>query len=137
MDDASAQIPSAFAEEELRRLLPEVTADRFFEALLGDAGDGAYDIRLSLEDARPGRLVFHLNLDRRQGKCLACHLTSGLPHVFARHPVIDLEGLVGKIQDRLDDGTRVADWQLEATMEISQDLHAIPLVLNLEAESRP
>jgi hypothetical protein len=129
--------PPAFAQEELRRMLPEETADRFFEALLGDAGEGAYDIRLSLEEARPERLVFHLNLDRRQGKCLACHLTSGLPHVFARHPVIDIKGLVRNIQERLDAGARVADWHLENTLEISSERHAVPLVVNLKSEDPP
>lgn len=135
MDEKPAYEEPAFADEELRRMLPEDTADRFFEALLGDAEDGAYDIGLSLEEARPGRLTFHLNLDRREGKCLACNLTSGLPHVFARHPVLDLKGLVAKIEDRLDGAARVADWRLGSTLEISGDRHAIPLVLELEAVS--
>ena len=85
-----------FSRTTLRQLFPPQRTDAFFDALFGDASEGAYDIELSFDgyDPHAKTLRFLLNLRERPGCCLACNLTYGLPEVFARHPVIDLKGMV-------------------------------------------
>lgn len=116
----------------LQSLFPPERTARFFEALLGDPEEGAYDISLHLRHADPRRVVLEFHLRQRPGKCLACNLTHGLPDVFARHPVIDIEGLATAVGRTLNGSGRCSGWQLGATREVSQDLHVIPLTLNLE-----
>jgi hypothetical protein len=101
--------------------------DRFFDALYGDAEEGAYDIRLEYGGARKNRLKFMLRLTQRPGKCISCSLTYGLPEVFSRHPIINISGLVQNIDALLDGKGRCVDWQLGSTREMSNDVHAIPL----------
>ena len=121
-----------FSEERLRELLPPERADRFFEALLGDAADGAYDIGLAFKNSRNGCLTFDILLKQRPGKCLACNLTYGLPQVFSRHPVIDIAGLVRQIETRLAGRFRCTQWELGTTREVNRKLHTIPLTVHLE-----
>jgi hypothetical protein len=121
-----------FTPEVLRKLFPEDRSDRFFDALYGDAEEGAYDIRLEYGGARKNRLEFMLRLTQRPGKCISCSLTYGLPEVFSRHPVININGLVQDIVALLDGKVRCVDWQLGATREISTEIHAIPLEIFLE-----
>ena len=121
-----------FAPERLKDLFPETRADQFFEALLGDAGDGAYDIGLSFAGGQSNQLSFDFQLHRRPQKCLACSLTRGLPHVLARHPVINVQGVVDAIDGILGDQASCKNWQLGETKEISTDLHIIPLVIEIE-----
>jgi hypothetical protein len=121
-----------FTSDELQRLFPETRTDRFFEALFGDADEGAYDIRLAFKGHDDNCLRFELQMIQRPGKCLACHLTYGLPQVFSRHPVINLKGLVADIAHLIEDGRRVEGWELGVTRELSRSLHVIPLVLHLE-----
>ncbi len=92
-----------FSRTTLRELFPQERTDAFFDALFGDASEGAYDIELAFDsyDRAAKKLRFLLNLRERPGCCLACNLTYGLPEVFARHPVIDLKGLVRDIEGRL------------------------------------
>ena len=116
-----------FAPETLEDIFPDVLTNDFFDALLGDSEEGAYDIRLGFAGNEKDRLVFELRLHKREGKCLACNLTYGLPSVFARHPIINLSGLVDKIQKILHDKVKLGEWSLGNTREISQDLHVIPL----------
>ena len=125
------QLARLFDDEALQDLFPAGKADQFFEALLGDAEEGAFDISLGFEAAADRELRFELQLRRRPGKCLACSLTYGLPQVFTRHPVIDLNGLVRSIDKRLDGSHTCTDWRLGRTREISPDLHAIPLHVTL------
>lgn len=120
-----------FTPEALATLFPETRADQFFEALFGDAEEGAYDIRLAFKGHEEDRLRFELQMIQRPGKCLACHLTYGLPQVFTRHPVINLKGLVADIAHLIEERHRVADWELGVTQEQSRSLHVIPLVLHL------
>jgi hypothetical protein len=121
-----------FSREKLDQLFPAERADMFFDALLGDPEDGAYDIRLAFNDFKEGKLLFELELHQRPSKCLACNLTYGLPTVFARHPVIDMKGLVGDICRMLDGSGRCGSWKLGATQERSRRLHVVPLTIDVE-----
>lgn len=123
-----------FSPEQLSAIFPPTRADDFFEALLGDTEDGAYDIALAFNKGTPTELVFEFQLARRPGKCLACNLTYGLPQVFARHPRIDVGGVVLEIDRILDGQARCAGWRLGSTEEISKDLHVIPFFVSLQKE---
>ena len=113
-------------------LMPADTADRFFDALFGDASEGSYDLELKFRSADNETLVFDILLHERPGHCLACNLTYGLPEVFSRHPVIDINGIVEKIDDMLGEQKTTGDWKLGATTQRSQALHSIPLVIELK-----
>ena len=121
-----------FSDEVLASLFPEQRADAFFEALFGDAGEGAYDIRLRFKEDRGDALLFELALSARPGRCLACNLTWGLPDVFARHPVIDIEGIVERIGSMLDGRGQPEGWTLGRTRQVSRDLHVISLTVRLK-----
>ncbi len=101
---ATESFETLFTPERLESLFPADRADRFFEALFGDAREGAYDIRLDYDGTQDDQLRFLFHLSERPGKCLSCSLTYGLPHVFSRHPVINVAGLVDGI-DRLLNGS--------------------------------
>jgi hypothetical protein len=121
-----------YSEEVLSRLLPESRSDEFFEALYGDTEEGAYDIRLAYVKADENTLEFELQLKQRPGKCLACNLTYGLPDVFKRHPLINLNGIVKEIENLAGDGVRISGWKLGRTKEKSRQLHTVPLILSRE-----
>lgn len=118
--------------DQLARLLPTGIADEFFDALYGDAAEGAYDISLSFKGQTGPRLELELLLRQRPGKCLACNLTYGLPQVFSRHPVLNLKGLVAKVCGLAGADPAGAKWELGHTRPISNELHAIPLYIELE-----
>ncbi len=122
-----------FNEETLMTLLPETRSDEFFEALYGDAEEGAYDIRLAYVKADESSLEFELQLKQRPGKCLACNLTYGLPDVFKRHPLINLNGIVKAIETLAGEDVRFSGWKLGRTKEKSRQLHTVPLILSREA----
>ena len=124
-----AVLDQVFTQDYLDTLLPVETSDHFFEALYGDTSDGAYDIRFEFISANDKRIVLAFNLTRRPGKCLVCSLTYGLPKVFSRHPLINIKGIVKKIEEK---GIKVKKWQLGETEEDSTSLHIIPLYLDLE-----
>ena len=126
-------INSLFTREILDDLLPAGRADDFFKALFGDADEGAYDIRLHFNNynAEKNILSFELHMQERPGKCLACNLTYGLPEVFSRHPLIDIKGIVEKIEHLLDGQARCLDWQLGSTQTATDNLHTIPLTIYL------
>jgi hypothetical protein len=121
-----------FPQEILDKLFGRQRSDMFFEALYGDISEGAYDISLAFKGHSRKKLLFAFQLSPRPGKCLACSLTYGLPQVFARHPAIDINGLVQKINERLDDQATCSTWQLGATQERSRELHVIPLTIYLD-----
>ncbi|MFN2366171.1 MAG: pancreas/duodenum homeobox protein 1 [Desulfurivibrionaceae bacterium] len=123
-----------FTETVLTRLFPNDRTDAFFEALYGDIEEGVYDITLSYEGHDPDRkmLNFKLNLSERPGKCLACHLTQGLPEVFSRHPIINVAGIVAKIDEHLGDKGACGQWRLGSTETISRKLYAVPLTIELD-----
>ena len=122
-----------FSRTTLRELFPQGRTDAFFDALFGDASEGAYDIELSFDryDRAARNLRFLLNLRERPGRCLACNLTYGLPEVFARHPVIDLKGLVRDIEGRLGGEMVCGDWRLGRTVQQDNALHSIPLEIEV------
>ncbi len=125
-----------FTNEVLTGLFPGERSDQFFEALFGDASEGAYDIELKFKQGDRNTLRFDLQLRRRRNKCLACNLTYGLPQVFTRHPIINIKGLVQEINrllgGLLGDRFQAVDWRLGGTREVSADLHVVPLILTLE-----
>jgi hypothetical protein len=120
-----------FTRQVLDQIFPPQRADQFFDALLGDADEGAYDIRLACDGLRGNELIFNLELHQRPGKCLACNLTYGLPTVFSRHPVIDLKAVVAQIDSLLDGQRHCGAWELGATQEVSRQLHIVPLRITL------
>jgi hypothetical protein len=127
-----ATIDQLFTETALKQLFPAERTDAFFEALYGDAAEGAYDIVFSFQGLKKEALEFRFDLHRRPGKCLACNLTYGLPQVFSRHPLIDIAGLVRGIENRLAGKATCSRWKLGETKEISSDLHVVPLTVYLE-----
>lgn len=131
MIDKNTSLESIFSQKNLDALFPRERTDQFFEALLGDAADGAYDIRLTYKGRNNSRLHFHVELHQRPGKCLACNLTYGLPQVFQRHPIIDLNGIVAQLDTLLDGHGRCKNWTLGATETVSREVHVIPLIIDL------
>jgi len=122
-----------FSDEVVAELFPPQRADDFFEALFGDADEGAYDISLVFTgyNEQSGTLHFNLDLHERPGCCLACNLTYGLPEVFSRHPVININGLVADIEKKLDGRARCGAWKLGSTVQQAKSLHSIPLIITL------
>ena len=120
-----------FTPECLTDLFPPQRTDEFFDALFGDAEEGAYDIRLTLdpEESGDGELHFYFELHQRTGRCLVCSLTYGLPQVFERHPVIILKGLVGDIAGHAGWDADEVWWRIGTTESLSSAFHRIPLVL--------
>jgi len=122
------ELDTIITQEFLDRLLPPEKSDQFFDALYGDATEGAYDIRLEPVSISSDRIVLAFNLTQRPGKCLVCSLTYGLPNVFSRHPLINIKGMVEKMGEA---GVQVKSWRLGDTEENSSALHIIPLFLDL------
>jgi len=120
-----------FTAEVCKKLLPPEQADIFFEALFGDAEEGAYDIELRYDGATEDNLRFDILLHERPGRCLACNLTQGLPQVFSRHPVINIAGIVSEVDSLLGDRATAGDWSLGYTQQQSRSLHSIPLSIKL------
>ncbi len=118
-----------FTQDFLDQLLPLNLSNKFFEALYGDASDGAYDIRLQFVSARDEQIVLEFNLIQRPGKCMVCNLTYGLPNVFSRHPLININNMIKKIEEK---GVKVENWYLGDTKELNNSLHTIPFYLDLE-----
>ena len=126
-------VRNLFTNEVLNDLLPPDRADAFFDALYGDSNEGAYDIKLrySNYNLEKNILTFELQLTERPGKCLACNLTYGLPEVFSLHPLINIQGMVEKIESMLDEQVKCLDWELGSTQTAADNLHTIPLKIYL------
>ncbi|MDZ7640981.1 MAG: pancreas/duodenum homeobox protein 1 [Desulfurivibrio sp.] len=131
MDETT--IKEVLNEEKLTAIFPAGRADQFFEALLGDAAEGSYDIKLALHRYNPAdkTLEMALELHERPGKCLACNLTYGLPEVFSRHPIIDVKGVVEAVDQALGADLSCQDWRLGPTREAGKGMHYIPLTIKL------
>ena len=123
-----------FTKDVLEDLLPSQLSNDFFEALYGDTDEGAYNISLSFIDYDSGQktLAFELQLHERPGKCLACNLTYGLPEVFSRHPLLNIKGMVEKIESLLGGETQCISWELGTTQTPAASMHAIPLTIRLD-----
>jgi len=122
-----------FTPAVLQDLFPADRSDSFFEALYGDTEEGAYDIALDYQGYAPNSRSLHFvfNLSERPDKCLACHLTHGLPEVFSRHPVIGVADLINKINGLLGEQGKCGEWQLGATQNLSRKLYGVPLTIKL------
>ncbi|MBT8342038.1 MAG: pancreas/duodenum homeobox protein 1 [Desulfatitalea sp.] len=131
MKDDHETVTAIFTRQMLEDLLPAARTDDFFDALLGDAAEGAYDIRLTFNRFEADKLYFDLELHQRPGKCLACNLTYGLPSVLSRHPVINIQGIVDRIDELMGGHGRCRGWQLGNTSEKRRELHVVPLVIDL------
>ncbi|MFN2353930.1 MAG: pancreas/duodenum homeobox protein 1 [Desulfopila sp.] len=124
-------IDALLTPEYLQQVFPKTKADDFFEALLGDAEEGSYDISLSYRGCNDTSIHLEVQLKERPGHCLACNLTQGLPTVFSRHPIINIKGLVEQVSSDLGDDIDCRDWSLGYTQQKSSGLHAIPLTISL------
>jgi hypothetical protein len=120
-----------FSKEWADSVFPPERADAFFDALFGGAEDGAYDISLRFVEQRGNTCEFAFDLTQRPGKCLACNLTYGLPQVFSRHPVLNVQGVAEAAAAALGKTPDGISWKLGATRELSASLHAIPLLITL------
>lgn len=121
-----------FTPERLAALFPRERGTAFFDALYGDAEEAAFTIRLEFLRAEAHRLHFQFRLEQRPGRCLACNLTYGLPAVFARHPVIDLTGLVKAIGREMNISGAQLRGHLGQTEAHSSSLHLIPLTVSIQ-----
>lgn len=124
-------VDALFTPEYLQQIFPISRANEFFEALFGDADEGAYDISLSYQGCHKDAIHLELQLKERPGHCLACNLTQGLPTVFSRHPVINIQGVVDKVGEDLNGEIQCTDWSLGYTQQKSSGLHAIPLTISI------
>lgn len=112
----------------LDEIFPPDRADAFFDAIYGGAEDGAYDIALVCQGVKDNVADLAFELRRREGHCLKCSLTYGLPNVFQRHPLLNVAGVAKAVAEKL--GWQGApEWELMPVEEISDDLHIIPLRL--------
>lgn len=124
-----AEFNQIFTQDFLDQLLPLNLSNQFFEALYGDSSEGAYDIRLQFVSASDEQIVLEFNLIQRSGKCIVCSLTYGLPNVFSRHPLININNMIKKIEEK---GVKVKNWYLGDTKEVNTSLHTIPFYLDQE-----
>ncbi len=125
------QYTDIFTEQKMAELFPASRSDDFFSALFGDVEEGSYDIALAFAGAEANVLRFEFNLNQRPGKCLVCSLTYGLPQVFSRHPIINVQGLAEQIAKEAGNNGGGVSWKLGSTDERSNALHVIPLTIEL------
>ncbi len=118
--------------EVLQDMFPKERSNDFFDALFGDADEGAFDIELSYRGSDEKQLTMELLLHERPGRCLACNLTQGLPQVFSRHPIINISGVVEKLDELLGESTKCGEWSLGYTEQPSRSLHVIPINITLQ-----
>jgi len=118
-----------FSKDTMNHIFPEDRTDKFFDALYGDAEEGAYDISFNFKELKHHKLMFEFQLTQRSGKCLVCNLTYGLPEVFSRHPIINIKEIIQKIDTKLPDGIRCIEWTIGNTVEVSSTLHVIPVTI--------
>ena len=124
-------IDSLFTSETLQQLFPKERTNDFFEALFGDADEGAYDIELGYGGINGNSLTMELLLRERPGCCLACNLTQGLPQVFSRHPIINVAGIVADVDKLLGDNASCKEWSLGYTEQRQKEMHIIPINITL------
>ncbi|ACN15784.1 conserved hypothetical protein [Desulforapulum autotrophicum HRM2] len=120
-----------FTKKRLDEIFPADRADAFFEALYGDASEGAYDISLNFSKIEADKLIFEFHLKQRPGKCLACNLTYGLPTVFSRHPIINLDRITSEINTLLDGTALCTGWEVKNTVEVDRSLHLLPVIFSI------
>jgi hypothetical protein len=99
-------IEDIFTKVVLDELLPPNLSDDFFEALYGDASEGAYNISLSFN-----------SYDAEQ-----------------KHPLINMQGIVENIVKLLDADVKLIDWKLGHTETPAAQTHVIPLKIQLDLQ---
>ncbi len=117
-----------FSQEFLTSLFPPERTNEFFEALFGDANDGAYDIKMSFQGREGNTLKFYFELHARPHQCLRCSLTTGLPAVFERHPIIAAKTMAEKIAQEA--GFTKHTWKIGPTIQYSEAVHYVPLFVS-------
>ncbi len=120
-------------KDKLQSIFPADRSNEFFDALFGNASEGAYDIELAYGSFSGTELVMELLLHERPGCCLACNLTQGLPQVFSRHPIINVSGVVDEIDALLGDSISCKEWSIGATEQRSRSMHVIPVKIAVES----
>ena len=125
-------LDALFSSEVLLKIFPKERTDEFFEALFGDADEGSYDIELAYKSMDNKSLTLELLLHERPGCCLACNLTQGLPQVFSRHPVINVNSIVRDIDKLIGDRSTCGEGSLGHTEQRSSSLHVIPIKINIQ-----
>ena len=128
----TSTIDALFTAETLQKLFPKERSDEFFDALFGDASEGSYDIELTYAGISGKELTMELKLHERPGCCLACNLTQGLPQVFSRHPIINVNGVVNEVDTLLGDEANCKEWTLGYTEQRQKELHVIPIKITIE-----
>jgi hypothetical protein len=120
-------------EEKLTELFPKNRDNEFFNAFYGGSEDGAFDIMLSFDnyDSQKSELFFEFRLKERPGKCMACHLTYGLPNVFEKSPIINLKGIIKGIDEMLQPYYGVQEYSLGRTIPKAPKINIIPLVVKI------
>jgi hypothetical protein len=124
-------ITQIFSQKILDQIFPPEKTNAFFEAMLGDASEGAYDIRLVFQGVKENIIQFAFELTQRPGKCLVCSVTYGLPQVFKKHRIINTENIVNQIMTIIGNAN-VISWELRPTLQIEQDVHLVPLHITLD-----
>lgn len=119
------------SKETLAQVFPKERSNEFFDALFGDASEGSYDIELGFRGVQNDTLTMDLLLHERPNCCLACNLTQGLPQVFSRHPIINIEGVVREIDTLLGDDVQCGEWSLGYTEQQQSSLHVIPINIKI------
>lgn len=127
----TSKIDALFTPDALIEMFPKERSNEFFDALFGDASEGAYDIELAYGGTAGNTLTMELRLHERPGCCLACNLTQGLPQVFSRHPIINVKGVVEDVDKLLGDEASCSEWALGYTEQREKAMHVIPLNITL------
>lgn len=120
-------IKDCINQQKLDELFPATISDKFFDAIYGDVEEGAYDIVLTCKGIAENEADFAFELRRRANKCLKCSLTYGLPDVFRKHPLLNIDALAHKLGEML--GWKDVNWKLLPVEEVNDDLHVIPMIL--------
>lgn len=124
---------SKLNKAELAKIFPPSKTDDFFEAIYGGAEEGAYDIVLVSRSISADKAEMAFELRKREGQCLKCSLTYGLPEVFKRHPILNLDGLAMDIA-RILGWETTPHWHVKPVEEINDDLHIIPFIVEKKLE---
>lgn len=127
----TSTIEATLNPKTLEKIFPKDRSNDFFEALFGDASEGAYDIELAYGGINGNTLTMDLKLHERPGCCLVCNLTQGLPQVFSRHPIINVAGIVAEIDTLLGDDASCKEWSLGHTEQRQKSMHIIPINISL------
>lgn len=128
----TSKIDALFTPDVLLQMFPKERSNEFFDALFGDADEGAYDIELAYSGTDGKSLTMELRLHERPGCCLACNLTQGLPQVFSRHPIINVKGVAEDVNNLLGDTASVNEWSLGYTEQREKSMHIIPINISLD-----